>query len=86
MKVILSEDKNEGIAAFLGKEVTLFCANYFYHGTLAGIDDTTVKLTDAHIVYETGEFTDPEFKDAQRISSTWYVKIQAIESFGRINA
>ena len=41
-----------------------------------------VLLTSPSIVYETGAFTDPKWKDAQNLPHDWYVQIQAIESFG----
>jgi hypothetical protein len=78
----ISEVENEGLMALLGKTVTLFCANYIYAGKLVGVNKSCVKLENAHIVYETGTFTDPKFKDAQRIAKDWYVQTAAIESFG----
>lgn len=82
MKVLLTEKEGEGLVGFLGKNVTIFCMNYFYHGELVGVNDSCVKLKDAYIVYETGSFDSAGFKDAQKIAPIWYVQITAIESFG----
>lgn len=66
----------------LGENVILFCLNYFYAGRLVGVNDTCIKLENAHIVYETGSFSDSKFKEAQKISDEHYVATGTIESFG----
>ena len=77
------EASGEGLESLLGKKVTLFCANYFYSGKLIGVSKTCVKLEDAAIVYETGPFSDPTYKDEQKLGAKeFYVRIPAIESFG----
>jgi len=82
VKVKCEEIEGEGLLALLGKRVTLFCMNYIYTGELEGVNDTCVKLRDAYIVYETGAFTDTNWKDAQKLSKEFYVQTAAIESFG----
>lgn len=82
MKVLVTEKENEGLLALLGKKVTIFCMNYFYHGFLEGVSETSAKLSNAFIVYETGSFDAPGFKDAQKIAPVWYVQLSAIESYG----
>lgn len=77
------EVENEGLLALLGKEVMLFCLNYIYAGTLTGVNESCVLLTDAKLVYETGSFTEKGYKDAQALpTGNWYVQRGAIESFG----
>lgn len=78
----IEEVENEGLIALLGKTVTLFCVNYIYAGKLVGVNKSCVKLENAHIVYETGDFSTHSFKDAQRVGKEFYVNTQAIESFG----
>ena len=84
MKKIVQEVGGEGLEKLLGERVTLFCANYIYTGCLTGVNDTCVLLTDAGVVYETGPFTDKQWKDAQPLPGDWYVQIGAIESFGKL--
>ena len=86
MKVVtvVEEKDGEGLLAFLGKKITLFCSSYFYTGTLVGVNATCVKLTGASIVYETGGLMDKQWKDAQPLPHDWYVQIGAIESFGEL--
>ena len=50
----LIEVTDEGLEGLLGKRVTLLCMNYFYTGTLTGVNDKCVQLTSPKIVYETG--------------------------------
>lgn len=81
--VKVEEVDGEGLLGFLNKRVILMCGSYFYEGILEGVNDTFVKLLDAHIVFETGPFTDKSYKDRQKLNSgEWYVTTQSIESFG----
>lgn len=82
--VKVEEVTGEGLIGLMGENVTLFCLNYIYAGKLVGVNDTYVKLEDAKVVYETGAFSDPSFKDAQKLPHDWYVQISAIESFGKL--
>lgn len=79
--VKLEEVEGVGLIALMGEKVLLLCANYFYAGTLTGVNDTQVELENAAIVYETGEWTAKSWKDVQPIGTTLYVKIAAIESY-----
>ena len=80
--VKVEEVSGEGLVGLMGENVTLFCMNYIYAGQLVGVNDTFVKLENAHIVFETGAFTDAKFKDAQKLPSDWYVQLSSIESYG----
>jgi len=86
MKVLVNEVENEGLDSLLGQTVTLWCGVYIYTGKLVGVNSTCVKLENAMIVYETGEFTSKTWKVAQSLGTdSWYVQVQAIESFGVMN-
>ena len=84
MKVIVEERNGEGLEAFLGKTITLFCGVYIYTGKVVGVNTTCIKLQDAKVVYETGGFDTKTWKDAQALPNEWYVSTQSIESFGHI--
>ena len=86
MKKIVNvvEVENEGLAALLGEKVTLFCLNYIYSGTLAGVNDTCVLLENAAIVYETGSFSDNKWKNCEKLPNQWYIQLSSIESFGKL--
>jgi hypothetical protein len=79
--VKVEEVSGEGLIGLLGENVMLFCLNYIYAGKLIGVNDTYIKLGNAHVVYATGSFTDKTFSDAQKVSDEYYVQIQTIESF-----
>jgi hypothetical protein len=78
----LVDVEGDGLLSLLGQSVTIFAANYIYAGVLEGVNETCVRLSDAHIVYETGPLTGTEWKDAQALPEPWYVQASAIESFG----
>jgi hypothetical protein len=85
MKVLVDSDKSEGLESFLGKQVVLWCSNYIYTGTLSGISDTDAKIENAKIVYETGPFDEPGWKDAQSLpGGSHYVRLFSIESYGYV--
>lgn len=75
------EVDNEGLVALLGKQVTFFCLNYIYSGTLEGVNEKCIKLNNAAIVYDTGSFDRTSFQDAQKLPNDLYIQISAIESF-----
>ena len=85
MKVIVEQREGEGLESLMGLEVTIFCLNYIYAGKIVGVNDTCIKLENPKIVYETGEFTDKRWKDAQPLPHKYfYIATQAIESFGEM--
>lgn len=84
MKKLIIEDQNEGLDSLLGEKVLLLCVNYFYSGTLVGVNEKDVLLEDGHIVYETGSWKDKGFADAQKVSDKLYVRTAAIESYTKV--
>lgn len=83
MKVLVESHDEEGLMAFLGKKITIFCGVYIYTGKLIGVNDTFVKLDEAYMVFSTGKFSDPKWFDAEAFpAKVHYVQMSAIESFG----
>ena len=82
MKRIIETDETSGFEALLGEKVTLFCLNYIYTGTLAGVNNDHVLLSSPKLVYETGSFDEKEWKNAQALPHEWRVQISAVESWG----
>ena len=83
MKVLIETQEGEGLESLIGQEVTFFCINYIYVGKLIGVNKDCVKLESPKIVYETGEFSEKDWKDAQSLPHKYfYIATQAIESFG----
>ena len=82
MKKLVEDVQDEGLDKLLGERVTLFCAVYIYTGKLVGVNDECALLSEAAVVYETGPFTERQWKDAQPLPHEWYVQKSAIESFG----
>jgi len=78
----LVETAGEGLESYLEQKVAIFGLVYIYTGVLSGVNDEDVELTDASIVYETGELAAGPWKDAQALPSPWNVRISAIESWG----
>ena len=64
----------------------ILCLNYIYYGKLTGVNTTCVELTDAGIVYQTGEWNLPEWKNFQKLPfEKTFVKVDAIESYGQVD-
>lgn len=80
----LVEVKEDGLESLMGEKVILYCANYFYTGKLEGVSRTLVKLSEPAIVYETGDFSDKQWKDVQAMRvPELYVRVAMVEAFSR---
>lgn len=84
VKQIVVDDDKEGFNALLGKRITVFCAAYIYCGDLVGVNSDCIKLANAGIVYDTGDFKTAKWQDYQPFPSPggWYVQKSSIEGFG----
>jgi len=83
MKMIIENNEAEGLESLLGEVITVFGASWIYTGKLVGVNTTCIKLENPSIVYETGAFTEKNWKDAQKLPHKfWYVQTGMIESFG----
>lgn len=82
MKVLVSEIENEGFTSLLGKNVEIQTGLFIYAGKLVSVNDTCIKLDDAHTVFETGEFKSKKYKDAQlRSNPVLYIQCANIIAF-----
>ena len=83
--VNVEEVAGEGLIGLMGEEVAIFCLSYIYAGKLVGVNDTCIKLENAHIVYATGSFDGKKYSDAQKVAEELYIQTGSIESFGKVN-
>lgn len=83
MRKLVTETQTERLEELLGENVTIFCLNYFYHGKLKAYDDRDIILENPSIIYETGKFSDKDFKDIQSLcTKEWTINRGCVESFG----
>jgi len=82
MKRLVEEIEDDGFTPFLGQRITLLCMNYFYTGKLIATNKDFVELTDAAIIYETGEWNTKGWKDAQPLPGNVRVRVATIEAYG----
>ena len=80
--VQVTEVQGEGFVKLMDEVITIFSLNYIYTGKLIGVNDTCVLLKSPSIVYETGDFSSKNWKDAQKLPNELYVQLGCIESFG----
>jgi len=66
----------------LGKNITFWCLNYIYTGKVSGVYADQIELSEPQVVYETGDFGDPKWKDAQPLPNTIFIMRRNIESWG----
>lgn len=76
------ETEDGGFEALLNEKICLFCGVYIYTGVLAGVNSDHLELAQPRVVYETGELTSGDWKDAQPLPSPWRVMTASIESWG----
>ena len=74
--------KAKNLKSYIGKRVTFFCGVYIYTGKLVLVDATQAQLTDAAIVYETGDLIATDWSDAQKLPHDWHIMLHAVETFG----
>jgi hypothetical protein len=69
----------------LGKTIVVYACRFIYTGILSEVDDKVLVLTNAQIVYDTGEHKSPKKAWAcvePLWSDTWNIQVDSIESFG----
>ena len=70
----------ESLNDFVGKKLAFQCARYIYFGKVKKVNETFIELSDAEIVYDTGEWSNAEASDAQKSpKGIIYVMRQSIE-------
>ena len=76
------EVEDSGLISLLGKKVSIMSVVYHYAGTLVGVNDTCIELEDAGIVFETGEFSNKEYSNYQKLpTKSVFVQTATIEAF-----
>lgn len=71
----------ETLDDLVGKKYAFQCARYIYHGKVKTVNSTYIELTDASVVYETGELKAKEASDKQELPSNLFIMRNAIENF-----
>lgn len=82
MKKLVETSSENHMESYLGEVLTVFACRYIYSGKLVSVDEISICLEEAGIVYETGELTDKKWKDRQTLPNKWCIAIGSIESFG----
>ena len=71
----------EDFSDFEGKKLAFQCARYIYFGMVEKVNETFIELSDAKIVFDTGEFSNSEANDAQYLpKKKTYLMRQSIEA------
>jgi hypothetical protein len=83
MKVLVQETEGEGFESLMGQNVEIQTGIYIYAGKLVGVNNTCIKLENAHTVFETGEFTSKKYKDAQKRAEPLYIQVCNIITFNK---
>lgn len=81
MKRIVETSEDSGFDAMIGERVTVWCLNYIYAGKLTGVNEKTIELSDASVVYETGKLSDKGYTTQEKTPNPVYVMMSCIESF-----
>lgn len=70
----------------LVSETYLFqCARYIYYGKVKSITSDYIELENAHVVFETGDYSNDKPKDMQKLPHNAFVLRQSIEAFYKMN-
>ena len=79
----LGEDTQEieTLDDLVGQKYAFQCARYIYFGKVKTINAIYIELTNASIVYNTGELKAKDAGDKQELPSNLFIMRNAIESF-----
>ena len=79
----LGEDTQEieTLDDLVGQKYAFQCARYIYFGKVKTINATYIELTNASIVYNTGELKAKDAEDKQELPSNLFIMRNAIENF-----
>jgi len=83
MKRIVETAEESGFEAMLGEKISVWCGIYIYTGQLTGVNEDQIELTNAYIIYETGDLASGPWKDAQSLPGIWRIMKRGIESWGK---
>lgn len=82
-RVVETDEIEDAFEILLGETIVLICDGYIYSGELIAITGNTLELRDAVLVYETGKWSDSQWKDAQSLpGESWKVERRKVESWG----
>lgn len=73
--------------AEVSERTCFICGTYVYWGMLTKrveLGDEGIHLADCYIIYDTGKWSDPEWKIAEYLGN-WSIAKSAVESWGVIN-
>ena len=71
----------ESFEDFVGKKLAFQCARYIYFGKVEKVNSIFIELSDAQIVFDTGDFSNNEASDAQNLpKEKVYLMRQSIET------
>jgi hypothetical protein len=74
-------DVEGGYITMLDKEVYVICTSYAYTGTLSGVNNTFLEISNPSIVYDSGPWTAKKFSDVQALPTKKVViQLSQIES------
>lgn len=67
VKTVAATVVSDHLTSMVGREVYVSCTSYAYSGTLLSVTADTVEVDCPSIVYETGPWNSPAWKDAQSL-------------------
>ena len=71
----------ESLDDFIGKKLAFQCARYIYFGKVEKVNSIFIELSDAQIVFDTGDFSNKEASEAQNLpKKKVYLMRQSIET------
>lgn len=68
MKRLVETETKDELEKYLDKQIVFLCSNYFYTGKLVGFNDDFFTIKDPAIIYETGSWSNKEWKDCQKMN------------------
>jgi len=65
----------------IGEIYCFQCARYIYHGKIEAVNSDFITLKKASVIFNTGDYSNPEAEDKQEIKKGIKIMRQSVESF-----
>jgi hypothetical protein len=74
-------EEEGGLITLLGKRVLFHSMNYNYCGVLTGVNTSDLELSEAQVVFETGDYKSKSVKHGEVLPTKLFLRLSAIEAY-----
>jgi hypothetical protein len=87
IKAQLTQDESKEIKnldELVGETYCFQCARYIYHGKVKSVNSDYIELTNAGVVFETGDYSNSSPSDRQSLPNNVFIMRGSVEAFYKL--